>query len=153
MILNPPQCIFGVFSKKIIRFFVTKWEIEANPNQIQALLMSFPNSIHYVQRLTEWVTALNRFASKLLNKCLLFFKIMRWNKAFESTNKSKLAFYQLKKYLRSPLLLTISNMGKEFTLYLSVWPTAVSAMQIKEEDKVQSPVYYISKVLFEAKNR
>ena len=32
-------------------------------------------------------------------------------------------------------------------MYLSLLPTVVSAVLIREEDKVQKPVYYVSKVL------
>ena len=38
-------------------------------------------------------------------------------------------------------------------MYLVVSPTAVSAVLVKEEDKVQKPMYYISKVLIEAETR
>ncbi|GFZ09647.1 hypothetical protein Acr_21g0002460 [Actinidia rufa] len=44
-------------------------------------------------------------------------------------------------------------MGKELILYLSVSPTTVSATFIKEEDKVQKLVYYVSKVLIGAETR
>ncbi|GFS41439.1 hypothetical protein Acr_00g0074330 [Actinidia rufa] len=44
-------------------------------------------------------------------------------------------------------------MGKELILYLSVLPTAVSVVLMKEEDKVQKPMYYVSKVLMGAKTR
>ena len=44
-------------------------------------------------------------------------------------------------------------MGDELTLYLSVSPTAVSAALIKEEDKVQRPVYYVSKIFLGAEIR
>ncbi|GFZ17083.1 hypothetical protein Acr_26g0003530 [Actinidia rufa] len=44
-------------------------------------------------------------------------------------------------------------MGAELILYLSISPTAVSAILIQEEDKIQKPVYYVSKVLMKAKTR
>ena len=53
MMLNPSKCIFGVSSGKFLGFLVTKRGIEANPDQIQALLgMSSPKNIHEVQKLT-----------------------------------------------------------------------------------------------------
>ena len=52
MVLNPYKCIFGVSLGKFLGFLVTKQGIEANPNQIQALLtMSSPRNIHEVQQL------------------------------------------------------------------------------------------------------
>ncbi|GFY95328.1 hypothetical protein Acr_10g0007130 [Actinidia rufa] len=83
---------------------VTKKGIEANPDQIEALmLMSSPKSIHDVQLLTGRVIALNRIVSKSADKCLPFFKILKWNKDFKWTNKSELAFQQLKSILDHPL--------------------------------------------------
>ena len=51
------------------------------------------------------------------------------------------------------LLLTIPNMGEEFTLYLFMSPIVVSVVLFKEEDKVQRLVYYVSKVLLRVESR
>ena len=49
MMLNPSKCIFGVSSRNFLGFLVMKQGIEANPNQIQALLkMRSPRNIHEV---------------------------------------------------------------------------------------------------------
>ena len=64
-----------------------------------------------------------------------------------------MAFQQLKEHLGSPPLLTVPSMGEELILYLSVSPTVVSVVLIKEENKVQKSVYYVSKVLIGAKTR
>ena len=64
-----------------------------------------------------------------------------------------MAFQQLKEYLGSPLLLTVPNMGEELILYLSISPTTVSVVLIREEDKVQKPVYYVSKILIGAETK
>ena len=82
-----------------------------------------------------------------------FFKILWKKKVFEWTNESEVGFKHLKEYLGSPPLLIVPNMGKELILYLSVSPTTVSAMLIREKDKVQKLIYYVSKVLIGAKTR
>ena len=46
-----------------------------------------------------------------------------------------------------PPLLTVPITGEELIIYLSVLPTAVSAVLIREEDRIQKPVYYVNKVL------
>ena len=49
MMLNPSKCIFNISLGKFLGFLVTKRGIEANPNQILALLaMSSPKNIHEV---------------------------------------------------------------------------------------------------------
>ena len=98
--------------------------------------MSSPRNIHKVQQLASQVAALNRFVFKLADKCLPFFKILRKNKAFEWMNESEMAFQQLREYLGSPPLFTVPNMDEELILYLSVPPTALSAVLIWEKDKV-----------------
>ena len=53
MMLNPSKCIFGVSSGKFLGFLVTKYGIEVNPDQIQALTtMNSPRNIREVQQLT-----------------------------------------------------------------------------------------------------
>ena len=53
-------------------------------------------------------------------------------------------FQELKCYISNPPLLSPSKEGKDLFLYLAVSATAVSAALIREESKVQCPVYYIS---------
>ena len=68
-------------------------------------------------------------------------------KSFEWTAKCQQAFEDLKAYLSSPPLLSPSKLGEELFLYLAVSPATINAALIKEEDKVQNPVYYASRVL------
>ncbi|GKU94694.1 hypothetical protein SLEP1_g8146 [Rubroshorea leprosula] len=75
---NPAKCIFGVESGKFLGFMVSRRGIEVNPEKIKAIAeMEPPKSVKDVQRLTGRVAALHRFISKLADKCLPFFKIMR----------------------------------------------------------------------------
>ena len=59
----------------------------------------------------------------------------------------------MKKYFRSLPFLTVPNTGEELLVYQSISTTTVSAILIREEDKVQKPVYYINKVLIRAEIR
>ena len=98
-----------------------------------------------VQSLNGKIAALNRFVSKATDKCLPFFRTLK--KSFEWTDECQQAFEELKAYLSSPPLLSPSQLGEELFLYLAVSPVAVSAALIKEEDRVQKPVYYASRAL------
>ena len=75
--------------------------------------------------------ALNRFVSKVTDKCLPFFQVLR--KSFEWTNKCQKAFEDLKKYLSSPPLLSPSMPGEELYLYIAVSQAAVSAALVRDE--------------------
>ncbi|XP_057503539.1 uncharacterized protein LOC130787093 [Actinidia eriantha] len=129
MMLNPSKCIFGVSSGKFLGFLVTKRGIEANPDQIRALVaMSSSRNIREVQQLTSRVAALNRFVSKSADKCLPFFRILRKNQAFQWDEESEVAFQQLKEYLGSLPLLFVPNTGEELLIYLFVSPIAIEKL-------------------------
>ena len=103
------------------------------------------------QSFTGRVVALNKFVSKTTDKCLPFFKVLK--KAFQWTDECQKAFQDLKMYLVVAPLLSPSVMGEELFLYLAVTPHVVSSALIREEGKVQKPVYYTSKALRGAKGR
>ena len=88
------------------------------------------------------MAALNRFVSKVIDKCLPFFKTLKW--AFVWKDECEVAFQKLKRYLSNPPLLSPSKEGKDLFLYLAVSTITVSAALIREENKIQLPVYYIS---------
>ena len=53
-------------------------------------------------------------------------------------------FQELKRYLSNPPLLSQSKEGEDLFLYLAMSTTAMSVALIREENKRQCPVYYIS---------
>ena len=53
----------------------------------------------------------------------------------------------MKAYLSAPPLLSPSQPGEELFLYLAVSPAAISATLIREEEKVQKPMYYAIRAL------
>ena len=95
-----------------------------------------------MQSLIGRMAALNRFISKATNKCLPFFKTLK--KAFAWTEECETTFQELKHYLSNPPLLSPSKEGEDLFLYLAVSVTAVSATLIREVNKVQLLVYYVS---------
>uniref|UniRef100_A0A2N9H4Y6 Uncharacterized protein n=1 Tax=Fagus sylvatica TaxID=28930 RepID=A0A2N9H4Y6_FAGSY len=152
MKLNPEKCAFGVSSGKFLGFMVSQRGIEANPDKIKAILeMSPPTTVKEVQSLTGKAAALNRFVSRSTDKCLPFFKVLR--KAFQWTEECQRAFEELKVYLSSPPLLSPSKTGEELYLYLAISSSAVSSALIREEERVQKPVYYTSRALKGAEER
>ena len=152
MKLNPSKCTFGVSLGKFLGFIVSQRGIEANPEKVRATLeMSSPKTIKEVQSLTGRVAALNRFVSKAMDKFLSFFKTLK--KAFAWTEECETTFQELKHYLSNPPLLSPSKEGEDLFLYLAVSVTAVSATLIREENRVQLPVYYVSQAFQGAEAR
>ena len=97
------------------------------------------------------MAALNRFVLRATDRCLPFFCTLK--KSFEWTDECQQAFEELKAYLSTPPLLSPSQQGEELFLYLAVSLAAVSAALIREEEKVQKPVYYASRALRGAEER
>ena len=80
------------------------------------------------------VAPLNRFVSRVTNKCMPFFKVFK--KVFQWTDECEEALANLKEYLMKPPLLSPSVMGEKLYLYLAVSNTAVSLALIREEENV-----------------
>ena len=117
--------------------------IKANPEKVRAILeMSSPKTVKGVQSLTGRVATLNKFVLKATDKCLPFFKTLK--RAFVWTKECETAFQELKRYLSNPPLLSPSKEGEDLFLYLAVSTTAINVALIREENKIQLSVYYIS---------
>ena len=71
----------------------------------------------------------------------------------EWTDKCKQAFLALKEHLGCPPLLSKPIEGEKLYIYLAISEETVSAALIREEEKVQWPVYYVSKRLLDVETR
>lgn len=152
MRLNPAKCVFGVSSGKFLGFMVLQWSIKANPEKASAILdMTSPRSVKEVQRLTGRVITMNKFVFIATDKCLPFFKTLK--QTFQWTEEWEEAFQARKDYLSKPPLLSPSVEGEDLFLYLAVSQTFVSSALIREELKIQKPVYYTSQAFQGAKAR
>ena len=152
MKLNPSKSVFGVTAGKFLGFMVSQRGIEVNSEKVRAILeLEPPRTVKAVQSLNGKVAALNRFVSKATDKCLPFFRVLR--KSFEWTDECQKAFDDLKKYLSSPPLLSLSMPGEELYLYIAVSQVEVSATLVRDEGGSQRPVYFISKAFRRAEER
>ena len=110
---------------------------------MQAIInMASPKTVKNVQKLTGRIAALNRFISRATDKCLPFFKTLK--QAFTWTDECEAAFQEFKRYLSNPPLLSPSKEGENLYLYLAVSATTENADLIREKDKKQLPVYYVT---------
>ena len=91
--LNPEKCVFGVPSGKLLGFLVSHTGIEANPKMVKAIEeMSPPQTLKEMQKLAGCVTSLGCFMSKLGERALPFFKLMKKKGPFEWTPEADQAF-------------------------------------------------------------
>jgi dsDNA-binding SOS-regulon protein len=121
--------------------------------------MKAPTCIKDVQKLTWCMAALNRFISKLGERGLPFFKLLKHQEKFVWTPEADQALEQLKDFLSKPPVLTTPRKKEQLLLYLAVTTHAVSTAIIVERQEdghaylVQRPVYFISEALSESKAR
>ena len=130
--LNPYKYAFEVTTGKFLGFMVTQRGIEINLEKIWAIMeLELPKTIKEVQSLNNKITALNRFVSKAKDKCLPFFHTLR--KSFKWMDECQKAFEELKKYLSSLPLLSLSKPREELYLYLAISQVAISVAFVREE--------------------
>ncbi|XP_021771207.1 uncharacterized protein LOC110735341 [Chenopodium quinoa] len=156
MKLNPKKCVFGVRSGKFLGFMVSKRGIDANPTKVQAALdLPEPKTKRDIQRLTGRMAALSRFISKASDKGLPFFKALKFPKSKELIweDEQKEAFQQLREHLENLPTLARPAEGEILYLYVAVSPATVSAVLLKEEEKVQQLIYFVSHTLTDAETR
>jgi hypothetical protein len=121
--------------------------------------MGPPCYVKDVQKLTGSMIALNRFISRLDEKGLPFFKLLKKTDKFEWTEEAQEAFESLKVYLTSSPILTLPKKHEDMMLYIVATSTVVNAAILVEREeeghvyKVQRPVYYVSEVLTDSKIR
>jgi hypothetical protein len=112
-----------------------------------------------MQKLTGSMGALNCFISRLGEKGLPFFKLLKMMGKFKWTEEAKEAFKSLKVYLTSSPILTPPKKHEDMMLYIAATSMVVCAAIVVEREeeghvyKVQRPVYYVSKVLTYSKIR
>jgi hypothetical protein len=169
--LNPDKCVFGVSAGKLLGFLVSYRGIEANPEKIKAIAaMRPPARIKDVQKHTGSLAALSRFISRLAERALPFFKLLRKSGPFSWTEGPEQAFRELKQHLVSLPILVATEPAEPLYLYIVAAAEVVSMVLVVEktapegqepEDSgpatgvwtIQRLVYYVNEVLHEAKSR
>jgi hypothetical protein len=155
---NPNNCVFGVPSRKLLGFIISHRGIKANPEKISAITnMKALTCIKDMQKLTRCMAALNRFISRLRERGLPFFKLLKHQEKFVWTPEVDQALAQLKDFLSKSPVLMAPRKQEQLLLYLAVTTHVVSTAIIVERQEdghaypVQRPVYFISEVLSESK--
>jgi hypothetical protein len=158
--LNPNKCVFGVPSGKLLGFIISHRDIKANHEKISAITnMRAPTCIKDIQKLTGCMAALNRFISKLGERGLPFFKLLKHQAKFVWTPEVDQALTQLKDFLSKPPVLTTPRKKEQLLLYLATTThVVISAIVVERQEdghayQVQRPVYFVSEVLLESKAR
>jgi ribonuclease HI len=150
----------------LLGFIISHRGIEANPEKIEAIMrMEAPRSQNKVQRLTGCMAALRRFISRLGEKGLPFYKLLKKVDKFQLTSEAHEALDALKKFLTTPPVLkpprraTPTQPGEDLLLYITCTTHVVSTALVVERAEeghaypVQHHVYFISEVLGPSKKK
>jgi hypothetical protein len=121
--------------------------------------MGKPAKLHDIQKLAGRVIALSLFVTRLGEKELPFYALMKkLDDKFEWTEEADTAFAQLKKVLSTPPVLVAPN-EKESYYCIAATHQVVSTVLVVERSEegkahgVQRPVYFLSEVLSPTKQR
>src|SRR5215213_854123 len=83
MKLNPAKCTFGVPAGQLLGYLVSQRGIEANPEKISAIeKMELPQCLKDVQKFTGCLASLSRFVSRLGEKALPMYQLLKKSDKF-----------------------------------------------------------------------
>jgi hypothetical protein len=122
MKLNPTKCVFGVPAGKLLGFIVFERGIEVNLEKIDAILkMEKPRCIRDVQRLAGCVAAVSRFVSRLGEKALPLYHLLKKADKFIWNAEADAAFENLKKTLSMTPVCCQENQCCSISRQLTAW--------------------------------
>jgi hypothetical protein len=157
--LNPEKCVFGLPRGMLLGYIVFQ-HIEPNPEKVAALdRMGLIQDLKGVQKVLGCLTTLSRFISRLGEKGLPLYRLLKKHERLTWTAEAQKALDKLKAMLAHAPILTPHQGCEPLYLYVVATTQVVSAVIVVERTEeghalpVQRPVYYISEVLFETKAR
>lgn len=136
MKLNPTNCAFGGFAREILGPCGAP---KRNRKEVQSLVGK--------------IVALGGFIAKISNKCKPLLESIKKTKEIKWGEEQDEAPKQIKDYLTSLPILSSLEPGEELFLDLSNYDVSVSAVLFSEENKKQRPIFYVSKMMTEAKKK
>jgi hypothetical protein len=156
--LNLEKCIFGVPRGMLLGYIVSQQGIEPNPEKVTTFERIGPiRDLKRVQKVLGCLAALSRFISRLGEKGLPLYRLLKKHECFSWTVEAQEVLDKLKAMLAHAPILTPPRDGEPLYLYVAATTQVVSAIIVVERNKeghtlpVQRPIYYVSEVLFETK--
>jgi hypothetical protein len=131
--LNPEKCVFGVPRGMLLGFIVSEQGIEANPEKIAAITNMGPiKDLKGVQRVMGCLAALSLFISRLGEKGLPLYRLLRKVERFTWTPKAEEALGNLKALLTNAPILVPPAAGEALLIYIAATTQVVSAAIVVE---------------------
>ena len=118
---------------KLLGFIVSNRGIEANPAKIRALSqLAIPAGLKKIQKLTGCVAALSHFISRLGEKALPLYRLLRRTEHFKWTDAATAGLEEIKALLASNAILAAPNIGEPMLLYIAATHQVVSTVLVVE---------------------
>jgi hypothetical protein len=144
----------------LLGFIVSTRGIEANPEKIIAITKMGPiRDLKGVQRVMGCLAALSRFISRLGEKALPLYRLLKKLEHLSWTLEAEEALAKLKATLSNSPIFVPPTPEEPLLLYITAMTQVVSAVLVVERAEeghtllIQRPVYFISEVLSETKVR
>jgi ribonuclease HI len=154
MKLIPEKCTFGVPARQLLGYIVSRRGIEANPSKIKVIeALEPPTQLRDVQKFARCLASLSRFISRLGEKAMPLYQLMKKTDHFVWSQRADNAFNDLKRALSNAPILAAPAPREPMLLYIAATPRVISVVimvertELGKELLVQCPVYYLSEVL------
>src|SRR3954465_8544140 len=115
--------------------------------------MEQPKNLKQVQKFTGCLASLSRFLSRLGEKEIPLYQLMKKTEKFTWTPQANEAFQKLKHMLSTARILAAPIEKDPMMLYIAATNRVISAVMVVKRSKkdkgqpIKRPVYYISEVL------
>ena len=120
----------------LLGFIVSEHGIEDNPEKISAITKMGPiQNINGVQRITGCLAALSRFISRLGERGLPLYRLLKKSDHFEWTAEAQEALDMVKQFLTKPSVLVPPSEGESLLLYIAATTQVVSATLVVEREE------------------
>jgi hypothetical protein len=144
---NPEKCVFGVPRGMLLGYIISQRGIEPNPKKVAALDRMGPiRDLKGVQKVLGYLAALSRFISRLGEKGLPLYRLLKKHERFSWTVEAQEELDKLKTTLAHAPILTSPQGGEPLYLYVVATTQVVSAVIVVERTEeghallVQRPV-------------
>jgi hypothetical protein len=133
--------VFGVSSGKLLGYMVSSRRIDANPKKVEAIEnLQPPRTRKEMQKLTDMMTTLSRFISKLGECGMPFYRLLWKVYGFQWDDQAAAAFVELKEYLKSLPTLVPPKPDGVLLLYVVATDAMVSTVIAVERPEAVTKV-------------
>jgi hypothetical protein len=131
--LNPEKCVFGVPRGMLLGYIVSQRGIKANPEKVASLERMGPiRDLKGVQKVLGCLAALSCFISRLGEKALPLYRLLKKHERFSWTVEAQEALEKLKATLAYTPILTPPRGDKPLYHYVAATTQVVSAVIVVE---------------------